>query len=73
MTNAVDAATLLTREQAAEYLGIAPQTLAVWATTKRYNLPFIKVGRCVRYRQRDLDRFLEQRTVDTTDGQIRAN
>lgn len=54
---------LLTRDQAAEYLGIAPQTLAVWATTGRYNLPFIKVGRCVRYRRHDLDRFLESRTV----------
>ena len=65
MPNAADATTLLTREQAAEYLGIAPQTLAVWATTKRYNLPFIKVGRCVRYRRSDLDRFLEQQTVRT--------
>ena len=54
---------LLTREQAAEYLGIAPQTLAVWATTGRYNLRFIKVGRCARYRRRDLDAFLESRTI----------
>ncbi len=28
---------LLTREQAAEYLGITPRTLAVWACVKRYN------------------------------------
>ncbi len=54
---------LLTREQAAEYLGIAAQTLAIWATTGRYNLPFIKVGRLARYRRRDLDKFLESRTV----------
>ena len=54
---------LLTRDQAAEYLGIKPQTLAVWATTHRYDLPFIKVGRSVRYRVSDLDAFLEQRTV----------
>lgn len=54
---------LLTREQAAEYLGIKPQTLAVWALTQRYNLPMVKVGRCVRYRRSDLEAFLERRTV----------
>jgi excisionase family DNA binding protein len=61
----LDPSALLTRQEAAAYLGIAPQTLAVWATNNRYHLPFIKVGRCVRYRRRDLDRFLEQRIVGT--------
>ena len=65
MPATLDPPALLTREQAAEYLGIAPQTLAVWATNGRYNLPYIRVGRCVRYRRRDLDRFFEQRTVGT--------
>ncbi len=54
---------LLTREQAAEHLGIRPQTLAVWHTTGRYRLPVIKVGRCVRYRRVDLDAFLDRRTI----------
>ena len=54
---------LLTREQAADFLGIKPQTLAVWHTTKRYNLPFIKVGSRVRYRRSDLERFLNERTI----------
>lgn len=54
---------LLTREQAAEYLGVQVQTLAVWATTGRYALPFIRVGRLVKYRRSDLDAFLESRTV----------
>jgi excisionase family DNA binding protein len=54
---------LLTREQAAEYLGVKPQTLAVWLTTKRYKLPVVKVGSRVRYRMRDLERFLDARTV----------
>ena len=57
---------LLTRDQAAEYLGIRPQTLAVWATSGRYGLPFIRVGRRVRYRRADLDRFLEERTATQT-------
>ena len=54
---------LLNRSEAAAYLDLKPQTLACWASTRRYNLRFVKVGRCVRYRKRDLDAFLEARTV----------
>jgi excisionase family DNA binding protein len=54
---------LLTREQAADFLGLKEQTLATWATTRRYNLRYIKVGRCVRYRRADLEAFLTSRTV----------
>lgn len=53
----------LTNDQAAEYLGITPRTLEVWRCTGRYGIPFIKVGRLVRYRQTDLDAFLDRRTV----------
>lgn len=49
---------LLSRNEAAQYLGIKPQTLAVWASTKRYDLSYVKVGRCVKYRQSDLDAFI---------------
>ena len=50
---------LLSRKQAAEYLNVKAQTLAVWDSTKRYNLNPLKVGRAVRYRRCDLDAFLE--------------
>lgn len=50
---------LLDRKTAAKYLGIAPGTMAVWDSTKRYNLNPLKVGRSVRYRRSDLDKFLE--------------
>ncbi|PTQ76741.1 excisionase family DNA binding protein [Nitrosomonas oligotropha] len=53
---------LLTQEQAAEILGITPGTLSVWRCTKRYTIPYIKVGRLVRYRKSALDAFLELRT-----------
>jgi len=55
--------TLLTRAQAAELLGLREQTLAVWASTRRYNLPFVKVGRAARYRLGDLQKWLDSRTV----------
>lgn len=54
---------LLESLEAAEYLGVSPGTLEVWRSTKRYYLPYIKVGRLVKYRLSDLDDFLESRTV----------
>jgi hypothetical protein len=48
---------LLDPEQAAKYLGVKPETLAVWRCTKRYDLPYIKVGRCIRYRPADVKAF----------------
>lgn len=58
---------LLTRQEAAEYLGITSRTLAVWACVKRYNLPYVKIGRLVKYRRSDLDDFIERQTVTQLD------
>jgi excisionase family DNA binding protein len=54
---------LLSNTEAAELLKICPETLAVWRAEHRYNIPFIKVGRCVRYRLSDLETWLESRKV----------
>ena len=56
---------LLDTQPAAARLGIKPHTLEVWRTSGRYSLPFIRVGRRVKYRLADLERFLEARTVGT--------
>ena len=53
---------LLTPEQAADILCVSPHTLAVWRSTGRYNLQYIKAGRLVRYKQEDLIAFIEKRT-----------
>ncbi len=55
-------ADLLTREEAAKYIRVSVASLAAWASSNRYGLPFVKCGRLVRYRQSDLDRWLEART-----------
>jgi len=55
---------LRSRREAADYLDVAPQTLAVWACTKRYDLPMIKIGRHVKYLQSDLDAFIARNTID---------
>jgi len=49
---------LLTRKQAANFLGCKENTLAVWATNKRYDLPFYKIGRLVKYKLDDLENFV---------------
>jgi len=54
---------LLDTREMAELLGVKPETLENWRTTKRYALPYIKVGRCVRYRKSDGQKFLDARTV----------
>lgn len=56
---------LLDEKQAAEHLTVSPGTLAVWRSTGRYNLPFVKVGRMVRYRLSDLDAWLEARSRES--------
>ncbi len=54
---------LFDEDEAAEYLGVQPQTLSVWRSLKRYDVPYLKVGRLVRYRKTDLDKWLESRCV----------
>jgi phage terminase Nu1 subunit (DNA packaging protein) len=54
---------LLTAENLAEITGLSIETLAQWRSQRR-GIPFVKISRnCVRYRQEDLDRWLEERIV----------
>jgi excisionase family DNA binding protein len=61
---------LLSRKEAAEFLGVKVITLAIWKSTQRHNIPVVKVGRLVRYRLGDLLDFVEKRTINqsTTEG-----
>ena len=54
---------LLDSPEAAAYLGVLPHTLEVWRCTQRYYIPYIKVGRRVKYRRSELDSWLVSRTV----------
>jgi excisionase family DNA binding protein len=58
-TDLVDEAT------AAEILDVASGTLSVWRSTGRYGIPFIKIGRKVRYSRTALNAWLESRTRTT--------
>lgn len=57
---------LITPECAAALLGVTPNTLGIWRTTRRYPLPFVKVGRLVRYKRADILAFIESRTRSGT-------
>lgn len=54
--------TLMTPDDAAAYLTINKRQLQLDRTTKR-NIPFIKIGRLVRYSKADLDTFICKQTV----------
>lgn len=49
---------LLSRREAAAYLGVSEQTLAIWKCCGRYGLSYVKIGRLVKYRKADLDAFI---------------
>lgn len=54
---------LVPASEAASILGLKnPNTLAVWRSTGRNQLPFVKVGGAIRYRRSDLTAWLEART-----------
>lgn len=53
---------LLGEKEAAEILGVTSGTLQVWRSTGRYAIPFIKVGRLVKYRLGVLEEWIESRT-----------
>ena len=45
---------LLTPRHVAELLHVSVQTLAHWRTSRRVDLPYVKVGKFVRYRPEDI-------------------
>lgn len=63
LNRSADPADLYDCDQAATYLRAAEHTLAVWRSTKRYALPYVKIGRLVRYRKADLDAFIERNVI----------
>lgn len=56
---------LFTRPEAATYLAVKEQTLAAWAC-KGIGPRFLKLNRAVRYRESELQRFIESREVQST-------
>jgi hypothetical protein len=60
---------LLDSEQAAKFLGTTANTLGVWRCNRAVRLPFIKLGKAVRYRLSDLEAYLKANTVDGSEAE----
>src|SRR5438132_13317218 len=52
---------LLTMDEASEYLGISKLTLYGWVSARK--LGFVKIGRLVKFKQEDLDQWIDRHTV----------
>lgn len=53
---------LVNQNTAGELLSIPPATLQKWRSTGENNIPFVKIGRNVRYRTTDLKAYIENHT-----------
>jgi len=56
---------LLTTQEAAAMLGLSPGTLEVWRCLGRYNVPYIRLGRAIRYDRAALQQWIASRAVNT--------
>jgi excisionase family DNA binding protein len=54
-------ARLVNVQQAAQYLAVSVSTLYGWVYQRR--IPFVKVGRALRFDVSDLDRFIESNRI----------
>lgn len=54
---------LLNEDEAAALLGVSVSFLQNDRVTRRHDIPYFKIGRCVRYRQSKLEEWLDSRVV----------
>ena len=54
---------LWTPDETAQFLGVTVGTLQVWRTTRRYPLPYLKIGRKVMYDPNEVELFTQSRTI----------
>jgi len=52
---------LLDKQAVAEKLGVTINTLYAWVNQRR--IPFVKVGRLLRFDEKDIDKWIEERKV----------
>lgn len=54
---------LIKPRKVADLLGLSEDTLTIWRCTKRYDLPYVRVGKSIMYDLRDVVSFIERRKV----------
>jgi hypothetical protein len=55
---------MLTEQEAAKFIRVTVHALRAWRWRKEPGPPYLKLGSCVRYRQQDLEKYLESRLVN---------
>jgi excisionase family DNA binding protein len=65
VSNVVIGRRLLNVKEAAQYLGLEVNT--IYKKSRLREVPFVKVGRALRFDVRALDRYIEQHTLETID------
>ena len=64
MTPSIDNTPLLDETEAAKFLAIQPCTLRKWRLSgSATRLPFVRVGRRIRYRVSDVEKFIAANSV----------
>jgi excisionase family DNA binding protein len=51
---------LLTAKEVAARLGYSVQTLAIWRSRNPGRLPFVRIGRTIRYRPEAVEQFISE-------------
>lgn len=72
MASRTDIATLMTAEEVAAFTGLSIETLAQWRSQKR-GIPYLKMGRAVRYDAADVQTYLEGCRVSVSDPKERRH
>ena len=62
---------LLPQKDTAAMLGVEESTLVGWRYHKRYNLPYIKIGKLIRYRKSDVLAFIDFCAHGGIDDEVR--
>ncbi len=70
--NGASGVSLLSAEQVAELTGLALDTLAQWRSQRR-GIPYLKVGRAVRYDLNDVQAYLRGCRVSVSDPNERRH
>ncbi|MBM3811276.1 MAG: helix-turn-helix domain-containing protein [Acidimicrobiia bacterium] len=60
-----DSNVLMTVEETAAYLRLGPWTIRHWVCQKK--IPYVRLGRSVRFRRKDMERFVTQNLHGKTD------
>jgi hypothetical protein len=59
----LDTDALIDTEGASTLLSVPSATLAKWRSTGEVRIPYVRLGRQIKYRTSDLKRFIETSTV----------